>query len=82
MPSSQTSFNETMDVLARAGLVKLEIDQLAAEARTCSDPDRLRVIAQEIEVRHASMVEIRRQQLLDQIDRANPKPKKRWWRRG
>lgn len=69
-----------MDLLARVQLIKLEVDELADEARTCSDPERITVIRQEIEVRHASMVEIRRQQLLDQIERANPK--KRWWRRG
>lgn len=80
LPSrSSTDFSDTLDVLARAGLVKLEIDRLGAEARSCNDADRMTAIRQEMEVLHNSMLDIRREQLMAQL---KPAKKKRWWQRG
>lgn len=66
-----------MEFLARAQLVKLEVDRLGSEARHCSDPDRLDAIQREMEVLHNSMLEIRREQIISMM----PKPKGRpWWK--
>lgn len=72
--------NDTpMQVLARIQLVKLEVDALVSEARTCNNPERLRAIGDEVEIRLESMREIRRQQLERQI--ITPKKQQRpWWR--
>ena len=68
---------ETMEFFARAQLVKLEIDRLGAEARTCRDLERLEAITREMDVLHASMLDIRRDQILSTM----PKPKGRpWWK--
>jgi hypothetical protein len=68
--------------LARAQLVQLEVNRLAAEASVCSDLNRLAAIRAEMGVLHASMLEIRREQLRRQIEGDPPAAKKRsWWRR-
>lgn len=79
MDSAQSS---SENVLARSQLIHLEVRRLNAEAQTCTSLDRLAAIRAEMEVLHASMIEIRRGQLVDEIERTNPKPKRRWWRRG
>lgn len=68
-----------MEFFHRAALVKNRVDRLTAEARTCTDRDRLAAIEREMQVCCDSMYAIREEQLLDML----PKPKKkRWWRRG
>lgn len=66
------------DHLIRAQLVHLEVQRLAREARGTDDAERLAAICRELEVLHDSMLEIRREQLTEQLS----KPKRRWWRRG
>jgi hypothetical protein len=67
--------------LARAQLVKLEVDRLAAEAAVSSDLDRIQAIGAEIAVLHASLIDIHREQLVELIERSRPKPKRSWWGR-
>jgi hypothetical protein len=70
-----------MERLARAQLVKLEVDRLAAEAAVSSDLDRIQAISAEMDVLYASLLEIRREQLVEQVERSQPKPKRSWWER-
>lgn len=68
---------EAMEFLTRAQLVKLEIDRLGAEARLCTNAERMTAIRQEMEVLHNSMLDIRREQIISMM----PKPKSRpWWK--
>lgn len=66
------------DLLARAELAMLEINELAREARSCTD--RLAVITDEVEVRRRAIVEIRREQLVEKIVPGPSGPSRRWWR--
>lgn len=70
------------DTLARIQLVQLEVDRLMSEAQTPGvSLERVTAIREEMEVLLESMREIRRQQLVDEIEQANPPKKRRWWRK-
>lgn len=70
-----------MEFLTRAQIVKLEIDRLGMEARTCADSDRLDAIRREMEVLHASMLNIRREQLESMLPKPKRRPAWKFWRR-
>lgn len=71
-------FSDTYAPIVRAQLVKQEVDALSAEARQCTDIERLCAIRAELDVRLESLREIHRQQLIDLA--ASPQPRRRWWR--
>jgi hypothetical protein len=67
---------------ARAELMRLHSDDLLAEALDCNrrnDPDRLRAILAEHSVVLANMRELRREQILRELE--PPAPRLPWWRR-
>jgi len=67
----------SMEFLVRAEMVQLEVTRLGAEARSCTDPERLVAIRLEMDVLHNSMLDIRREQLASML----PKPEGRpWWK--
>lgn len=66
------------DHFVRAQLVKLDVDKLAGEAQRCNDPERIRAIGDEIEVRLESLREIHREQLMEQL--APPPSRRPWWK--
>lgn len=72
-----------MERLARAQLIKLQVDQLTDKANDyakAGDLERLTATRNEVEVLYQSLVEIRREQLVEEIERNQPKPPKpRWW---
>lgn len=68
------------DHTTRAQLVMLEVNRLVAEGRRCSDRERIRAIAAELDVLSTSLYEIRREQLLAELEREQaPAPRRRWW---
>ena len=65
--------------MARAQLIQLEVNRLVREAeRLRDDAGRLTAIREEMELLLQSLEEIRREQLLEEI---NPPKRKRWWQR-
>lgn len=74
-----TGFNLAMT--PESELVQLEIAQLMRETHRCRDGERRVAIRREVDVRVDSLIEMRRQQLLDQIERARPPVRRRWWQR-
>ncbi len=70
-------------VTPESELVQLEIAQLMREAQRCRDGERRIAIRAEIDVRVDSLIEMRRQQLLEQIQERAERPalRRRWWQR-
>lgn len=62
----------------RIQMIQLEASRLRAEAQLTNDPDRIRVIGDEMQILCDSLIEIRREQIMDSMS----KPKRRrWWQR-
>ena len=66
------------DHVVRAQLVGVQVQRLMAEASRCNDLARLDAIRAEMEVLQDSLLDIRAEQLQEQL--GGP-PKRRWWRR-
>jgi hypothetical protein len=69
--------------LARIQLVHLEVGRLSSEGQVAArngDLERLQAINAELDVLLESAREIRREQLREEIEWDQPKPKRRWWR--
>lgn len=64
----------------RLQLVGLEARRLQREGQSCSDPERLAAIVAELDVLVASAEDIRRDPLIEQLERSAPR-RRRWWRR-
>ena len=68
------SYSPTLERLRRAELAKLRMDELLSESRTCRDPVRAEAIAAESEIVLQSLRDIRREQLLADVERYGQKP--------
>ena len=68
------SYSPTLERLRRAELAKLRMDELLSESRTCRDPVRAEAIAAEAEIVLQSLRDIRREQLLADVERYGKKP--------
>jgi hypothetical protein len=72
------------ETMVRVHLANNRVQALAAEARRCNDPERLRAIGDEIDLILANMRELREEQLIAQLRKptaAGARPRRRWWRR-
>lgn len=59
-------------------MAQLRTRQIQVEATGCTDPERLAALNAEMRVIYDSMVELRREQIMERLEPAEPK--RRWWR--
>lgn len=67
--------------VVRAQLIGIRVTRLAAEQQNCTDLDRLTAIGDELELLRQSLLDIREEQLLEQLERVRPRERPPWWRR-